>query len=257
MRDLSPTEVYEYACEDADITLQLKNVLEPKLKEAGRGAALLRHRDAPDARAGRDGDERRAASTPASLQETSKIFTERMLELESRIYELAGEEFNIASPRQVGEILFGKMKIVDKPKKTKTGQYVTSEEVLQQLKHKSQSWKDPGTPWIEETARHLCRRPAQAHQSPHRAHPHVVQPDGGCHRTALEQRPQPAEHPHPRRGRQGDTQGVHSRARMPVLLGRLQPDRAARDGPSVGRREHDRSLPRGQRHPCRHRRQDL
>jgi DNA polymerase-1 len=65
-----------------------------------------------------------------------------MLELESRIYELAGEPFNIASPKQVGDILFGKMKIIDKPKKTKTGQYVTSEEVLQQLKHKSEIVED-------------------------------------------------------------------------------------------------------------------
>jgi DNA polymerase-1 len=73
-----------------------------------------------------------------SLKETSRIFTERMKQLETRIYELAGETFNIASPKQVGDILFGKMKIVDKPKKTKTGQYVTSEEVLQSLRSKSE-----------------------------------------------------------------------------------------------------------------------
>ena len=72
-----------------------------------------------------------------ALKETSDIFTIRMQEYEKKIYELAGEQFNISSPKQVGEILFDKMKIVDKPKKTKTGQYVTSEEVLQQLKSKS------------------------------------------------------------------------------------------------------------------------
>ncbi len=71
-----------------------------------------------------------------SLKETSAILTKRMLEIEERIYELAGEHFNIASPKQVGDILFGKMKIIEKPKKTKTGQYVTSEDVLQTLKGK-------------------------------------------------------------------------------------------------------------------------
>ena len=72
----------------------------------------------------------------ASLKETSKVLTDRMNEIEGRIYELAGGQFNIASPKQVGEILFDKLKIVEKAKKTKTGQYVTSEEVLQQLKNK-------------------------------------------------------------------------------------------------------------------------
>ena len=71
------------------------------------------------------------------MKETSEKLTNRLNEIEHHIYELAGESFNIASPRQVGEILFGKMKIVEKPKKTKTGQYVTSEEVLQQLRSKS------------------------------------------------------------------------------------------------------------------------
>ena len=70
------------------------------------------------------------------MKETSKVLTDRMNELERRIYELAGEQFNIASPKQVGEILFDKLKIIEKAKKTKTGQYVTSEEVLQQLRNK-------------------------------------------------------------------------------------------------------------------------
>jgi DNA polymerase-1 len=132
MRDLSPAEVYEYAAEDADITLRLKNVLEPKLKEAGV-EQLFYDIEMPLVRVLAEMEMNGVCLDTASLQETSKIFTNRMLELESRIYELAGEPFNIASPKQVGDILFGKMKIIDKPKKTKTGQYVTSEEVLQQL----------------------------------------------------------------------------------------------------------------------------
>ncbi len=136
MRDLSPSEVYEYAAEDADITLRLKNVLEPKLKEIGCEelfwdiemplVPVLAHMEMNGVRIDTD-----------TLKETSRNLTNRLTEIEQHIYELAGEKFNIGSPRQVGEILFGKMKIVEKPKKTKTGQYVTSEEVLQQLRSKS------------------------------------------------------------------------------------------------------------------------
>ena len=135
MRDLSPTEVYEYACEDADITLKLKNVLEPKLKEAGVDH-LFYEIEMPLVPVLAEMEMNGVCIDTESLNETSRIFTNRMQELENRIYELAGEPFNIASPKQVGEILFDKLKIVEKAKKTKTGQYVTSEEVLQQLKNK-------------------------------------------------------------------------------------------------------------------------
>ena len=141
MRDLSPTDVYEYAAEDADITLRLKNVLEPKLKEAGVDQ-LFYEIEMPLVRVLAEMEMNGVCIDTDSLQETSKIFTNRLLKLEERIYQLAGEQFNIASPKQVGDILFGKMKIIDKPKKTKTGQYVTNEEVLQQLKHKSEIVED-------------------------------------------------------------------------------------------------------------------
>lgn len=71
-----------------------------------------------------------------ALKQTSEHFTVRLQEIEKEIYELAEETFNIASPKQVGEILFDKLKITDKAKKTKTGQYVTSEEVLESLRNK-------------------------------------------------------------------------------------------------------------------------
>ena len=141
MRDLQPQEVYEYACEDADITLQLKNKLEPLLQEKNV-AELFHEIEMPLVPVLAEMEMNGVCLDTASLKETSAIFTERMHQLEKRIYQLAGEEFNIASPKQVGEILFGKMKIVDKPKKTKTGQYVTSEEVLQQLKGKSEIIED-------------------------------------------------------------------------------------------------------------------
>ena len=135
MRDLSPIDIYEYACEDADITLQLKNKLEPELKKHGT-EKLFYEIEMPLMPVLADMEMNGVCLDTASLAETNKQFTQRMLEIEQRIYELAGQQFNIASPKQVGEILFDKLKIVEKAKKTKTGQYVTSEEVLQQLKNK-------------------------------------------------------------------------------------------------------------------------
>ena len=137
MRDLPPEEVYEYAAEDADVTLKLKNLLEPKLHEAGVWQ-LFSEVEMPLVRVLASMERNGVRLDTDSLKETSQILTARMNDIEKEIYQLAGEEFNIASPRQVGEILFGKMKIVEKPKKTKTGQYVTSEEVLQQLRGKSE-----------------------------------------------------------------------------------------------------------------------
>ena len=135
MRDLAPSDVYEYAAEDADITLRLKNVLEPKLHERELDR-LFYEIEMPLVRVLAEMEMNGVRIDTKALEETSDIFTSRINEIEKRIYELAGETFNISSPKQVGEILFDKMKIVEKPKKTKTGQYVTSEEVLLQLKSK-------------------------------------------------------------------------------------------------------------------------
>ena len=135
MRDLTPNEVYEYACEDADITLQLKNKLEAELKKH-ECEQLFYDIEMPLMPVLAEMEINGVCIDTESLQETSKVLTNRCQEIEARIYELAGQPFNIASPKQVGEILFEKLKIVEKAKKTKTGQYVTSEEVLQQLKNK-------------------------------------------------------------------------------------------------------------------------
>lgn len=136
MRDLSPADIYEYAAEDADITLRLKNVLEPRLKELGV-EELFWNIEMPLVRVLADMELNGVCLDTEALQDTSKIFTERMKQYEQEIYKEAGEEFNISSPKQVGDILFGKLQIMDKPKKTKTGQYVTSEEVLQSLENKN------------------------------------------------------------------------------------------------------------------------
>ena len=135
MRELDPKDVYAYGAEDADITLQLKNVLEPKLKETGT-EDLFWNIEMPLVPVLADMERQGVRIDTAALRETSVIFTERMNLLEQHIYAKAGETFNISSPKQVGEVLFGKLNIMEKPKRTKTGQYVTNEEVLQSLRTK-------------------------------------------------------------------------------------------------------------------------
>ena len=135
MRDLSPTLVYEYAAEDADITLRLKNKLGPELKRF-ECEDLFYDIEMPLMPVLAEMEMNGVCLDTDSLKETSGILNSRLKEIEHRIYELAGKSFNIASPKQVGTILFDELRIIEKPKKTKTGQYVTSEEVLQQLKNK-------------------------------------------------------------------------------------------------------------------------
>lgn len=132
MRDIPPAEVCEYAAEDADITLQLYNVLLPKLKERN-AEELFTKIETPLVPVLAEMELAGVRIDTDELAKTSEELTQRLQNIERNIYSLAGKEFNIASPRQVGEVLFDTLHIVEKPKKTKTGQYVTSEEVLQQL----------------------------------------------------------------------------------------------------------------------------
>lgn len=136
MREVPPALVCDYAAEDADVTLRLHNVLKPRLKDAGM-EQLFYEIEMPLVPVLAQMETDGVLLDTDALAETSRTFTERMREIEQDIYREAGHEFNIASPKQVGEVLFGEMKIVEKPKKTKTGLYVTSEEVLQQLRTKS------------------------------------------------------------------------------------------------------------------------
>lgn len=135
MRDLPAEDVYRYACEDADITLKLKNVLEKELKEQG-AEHLFYEIEMPLVPVLVNIETNGMRLDTEALKQSSEHFTVRLQEIEKNIYELAGETFNIGSPKQVGEVLFDKLKIVEKAKKTKTGQYVTSEEVLESLRGK-------------------------------------------------------------------------------------------------------------------------
>lgn len=137
MRDLSPTDIYKYACEDADVTLKLKNILEKELETNGV-KKLFEEIEMPLVPVLAYIERNGVRIDTEALKETSRHFTIRMCEIEEEIYKLAGMEFNVSSPKQVGEVLFDRLKIVEKAKKTKTGQYVTSEEVLESLKGKHQ-----------------------------------------------------------------------------------------------------------------------
>ena len=137
MRDVPPEDVCDYAAEDADVTLRLKNRLEPELGRMGADR-LFREMEMPLMPVLASMELEGVRLDTASLAETSAILTARMRDVEQTVYSLAGAEFNISSPKQVGEVLFDRLKIIDKPKKTKSGQYVTSEEVLQDLRGRSE-----------------------------------------------------------------------------------------------------------------------
>ncbi len=135
MRDLAPADICDYACEDADVTLKLKHILEKELVTASADK-LFYDIEMPLVRVLAYMERNGARISTEALKETSRYFTERLMQIEREIYELAGFSFNIASPKQVGEVLFERIKIVEKAKKTKSGQYSTSEEVLEGLRSK-------------------------------------------------------------------------------------------------------------------------
>lgn len=135
MSELAPAEVYEYAAEDADVTLRLKNVLSKELDAKGL-THLFEDIEMPLVPVLARMEENGVKIDTKSLAETSKIFTNKMKAIESEIREVAGEDMNISSPKQIGELLFDKLQLDSKAKKTKKGQYVTDEATLLALKSK-------------------------------------------------------------------------------------------------------------------------
>lgn len=132
MSDIDPAVVKDYACEDADVTLRLKHILEPLLKERNQHQ-LYDQIEIPLINILGDMEEEGITVDTGFLTTYSEELGIAEQEAQKKVFELAGEEFNVASPKQLGEILFDKMKLVEKPKKTKTGQYATGEEILTQL----------------------------------------------------------------------------------------------------------------------------
>ncbi len=132
MRDIPQEEISDYASEDADITFQLKTVLDPIVKDK-KVDKLLHEVELPLVQVLSEMENNGVRLDVEVLKEMSSELAKDSELAEAKIYELAGVEFNIASPKQLGEVLFDKMKLVEKPKKTKTGQYATGEEILSKL----------------------------------------------------------------------------------------------------------------------------
>ncbi len=135
MRNVPLDKIAEYAAEDADITLKLKNYFEPDLKKQGL-EPLFYEIEMPLVYVLADMEETGVKLDTAALKQSSDELTKELLRLEGEIHQMAGMEFNINSSKQVGEVLFEKLKIEDKVKKTKTGNYSTSEDILEKLKPK-------------------------------------------------------------------------------------------------------------------------
>ena len=134
MRDLEPSEISDYACEDADITLQLKHIFEKEIKKPHL-KNLFYDLEMPLVEVLMEMEEEGIAIDSKALAVYSKELDSTLIDLDSQIKELAGMEFNTDSPKQMGEVLFENLKISAKAKKTKTGQYATSEDVLEKHKH--------------------------------------------------------------------------------------------------------------------------
>ncbi len=132
MRDLDPEKVYKYACEDADITLQLKEKFEPELRERNI-FKLFTDVEAPLVNVLADMEYEGVKVDPGTLDQLSREMEQEAKGLEKEIYEMAEVAFNIASPKQLGEVLFDKLKLIEKPQKTRSGQYATGEEILSKL----------------------------------------------------------------------------------------------------------------------------
>ncbi|MGI6219658.1 MAG: DNA polymerase I [Bacteroidaceae bacterium] len=135
MRDLPPKDVYLYACEDADVTLKLYHRLREELKSSGM-QPLFEQIEMPLLPVLARMEHNGVRIDTQALKETAIGFNQRMQAIEQEIHALVGKDFNISSPKQVGEILFDYLKISDKARKTKSGQYVTSEEELEKYRKK-------------------------------------------------------------------------------------------------------------------------
>jgi DNA polymerase I len=135
MRQVPLETISEYAAEDADVTLQLKNVLEKQLSE-NQLNNLFYNIEMPLVRVLAQMERNGVLIDDFALAQSSQVLTSEMLKIEHKIQKTAGENVNISSPKQIGELLFDRLKVVEKAKKTKTGQYVTDEDTLETLRSK-------------------------------------------------------------------------------------------------------------------------
>jgi DNA polymerase-1 len=134
MRDVGIPEITQYAGEDADITLQLHGIFSQQLHKA-KAEVLYRNVEMPLVKVLAAMENKGVKLNIGALNDMSAVLESDIRQTESEIFEIAGQPFNISSPKQLGEILFDQMKLIAKPKKTKTGQYATGEEILSELEN--------------------------------------------------------------------------------------------------------------------------
>lgn len=177
MRTVGLEKQTEYAVEDADVTFQLKQLLEKELEDAPQGEKLFGDIELPLLRVLAKMETEGIKIDRDYLKKLSEALVDDIDGLEKSIYDAAGEEFNIGSPKQLGEILFGKMELVDKPKKTRTGQYSTAEDVLSKLAddHKivEQVLEWRGLMKLKNT--YIDALPEQIHKNTNRVHTDYMQ----------------------------------------------------------------------------------
>jgi DNA polymerase-1 len=176
MRDVELEKITEYAVEDADITFQLKKYFEEELKDA-HNEHLFGELEIPLLRVLADMEREGINVDKQMLNDLSEGLTTDIQQLEKEVFEAAGEEFNIGSPKQLGEILFGKLEIAKKPKKTKSGQYSTAEDVLSYyandfpIVNKVLEWR--GLSKLKST--YVDALPKQIHEKTGRVHTEFMQ----------------------------------------------------------------------------------
>jgi DNA polymerase-1 len=176
MADLSPEEVKDYACEDADITMQLKTLFEPEMQKSHL-KDLFYKLEMPLVLVLKDMELEGIKIDVSGLQQYASSLDHEILETQARIIELSGIEFNIDSPKQLGDVLFEHLKIANNAKKTKTGQYATSEDILAKYMN-----RHPVVPLILEyremrklKSTYVDALPLLASKNEHRIHSHFMQ----------------------------------------------------------------------------------
>jgi DNA polymerase-1 len=230
--EVSAAELGEHMGAEAAHAMPLHEAVEDQLRERGQ-LPLYRELEVPLVRVLSKMERAGVRIDLAKLAALDEQLTKRLGDMEVRIHSLAGETFNIGSPRQLQQILFEKLKLPPS-KKTKTG-FSTDESVL------------------EDLAAQGHEIPAERAGPPRdRAHPHDLQSDRRRYRASVVPEPEPPEHPDPHARGAGDPHRLHPRGWLPVGLGRLQPDRAARSRSLLGGSGPGGGLPPGRGHPRAH-----
>ena len=232
------------------MTLRLWQVLKPRLVAKGLVTRLRDAGAAAGRRCWRAWSSAASRSTGRSCAGSPANSRRGAAALEAEIYELAGERFNIGSPKQLGDILFGKMGLPGGTK-TKTGALVDPAQVLEELAARGPraAAQDPRLAPADQAEVDLYRCPARLHPSRHRPRPHLLCAGRDHDRAAVLVRAQPAEHPGPHRGGPQDPHRLHRREGQQADLGRLQPDRAAAARPCRRHPAAAAGLRRRRRHP--------